>query len=156
MSPSKGLNPRIVSIASSSDSDGDRYVIIKKLLRTKIAIPAVSLNIQDLCFVRLRAEHITYPTCSRQCMGNYVWWRTHSYFPNRKHNVRNNSRVHYCIPCIVACRAPLLCDDRETGDIRPVSKQRLGKHFPAARNRRAVIEVFLVMRCFCVVRAEDL
>jgi hypothetical protein len=38
----------------------------------------------------------------------------------------------------------LLCDYREIGEYtRDVSRQRLGKHFPAATNRRATIDVLL-------------
>jgi hypothetical protein len=49
----------------------------------------------------------------------------------------------------------LLCDDREIGEYtRDVSRQRLGKHVPAATNRRATIEVLLETGCFYVVRAE--
>jgi hypothetical protein len=51
----------------------------------------------------------------------------------------------------------LLCNDREMGEYtRAVSGQRLGKHIPAATNRRATIETLLETGCFYVVRAEEL
>jgi hypothetical protein len=39
---------------------------------------------------------------------------------------------------------------------RTVSGRRLGKHVPAATNRRATIELLLETGCFYVVRAEML
>jgi hypothetical protein len=52
---------------------------------------------------------------------------------------------------------PLLCDDCEIGGYaRADSGHRLGKHIPAATNRRATIKVLLVTGCFYLVRAEEL
>jgi hypothetical protein len=52
---------------------------------------------------------------------------------------------------------PLLCNDRETGGyISAVSGQRLSKHVPAAKNRRATIEEHLEEGRFYVVPAEEL
>jgi hypothetical protein len=55
------------------------------------------------------------------------------------------------VPVLLMQRVePLLCDDREVGEYtRAVSGQRLGKHVPAATNRRATTG------CFYVVRAEE-
>jgi hypothetical protein len=51
----------------------------------------------------------------------------------------------------------LLCDDRDIGEYtRDVSRQRLGKHVPAAKNRDATIETLLGRECFYVVHAEEL
>jgi hypothetical protein len=51
----------------------------------------------------------------------------------------------------------LLCDDREMDEYTTdVSRQRLGKHIPAATNLYATIEVLLEMECFYEVHAEEL
>jgi hypothetical protein len=49
---------------------------------------------------------------------------------------------------------PLLCDDREIGKYtRAVSRQRLGKHVPAGKNRRAAIEILLGVSTWSVPRS---
>jgi hypothetical protein len=56
---------------------------------------------------------------------------------------------------IFYCVKPLLCNDLEVGKYtRTVSRQRLGKHVPAAKNQRATLEVLL--ECFYVVRDGEL
>jgi hypothetical protein len=57
---------------------------------------------------------------------------------------------------IVACRAVAIQRPRDGGYTRAVPGQRLGKHVPAAINRRATIEVLLETGCFYVVPAEKL
>jgi hypothetical protein len=52
---------------------------------------------------------------------------------------------------------PLIWNDREISKYTgAISRQRLGKHVPAATNAHATIQVLLETGCFCVVRAEML
>jgi hypothetical protein len=52
---------------------------------------------------------------------------------------------------------PLPCDDREIGEnTRDVSRQRLGKRVPEAKNRDTAIEELSGKECFYVAHAEEL
>jgi hypothetical protein len=62
--------------------------------------------------------------------------------------------IYVCV-CIVACRAVTVRRPRVGQYTRDVSRQRLGKHVPAATNRCETIEVLLETGCFYVVRAEE-